>query len=56
MKTNLGFLKTGDFFYFNGVKYKVGHVISNTNSYVACTDVKTKKVKRFYIDLEVNVE
>lgn len=55
-KTNIGFLRTGDFFTFDGIKYKVGHLINGTNGYVACVDVKTKKVKRFYIDTTVEVE
>ena len=56
MKTNIGFLKVGDFFYFNGIKYRVGHLIENTNGYVACVDVAAKKVKRFYIDTTVEVD
>lgn len=51
--TNLGFLRTNDHFVLNGKEYKVGHVIDNTNGYVACTDIETKKVKRIYIDTEV---
>ena len=53
--TTIGFLKSGDFFVFDGRKYKVGHVIEGTNGYVACVDVESKKVKRFYIDTEVKV-
>lgn len=52
--TTIGFLRTGDNFLLDGVKYRVGHVIEGTNSYVACTDVESKKVKRFYIDTEVD--
>ena len=53
-KTTIGFLRRGDFFLLDGIKYKVGHVIEGTNSYVACTDVESKKVKRFYIDIYVD--
>ena len=53
MKTTIGFLRRGDFFLFEGVKYRVGSLIENTNGYVACVDVSTKKVKRFYIDTTV---
>ena len=56
MKTTIGFLRRGDFFFFDGIKYKVGHLIEGTNGYVACVDVNTKKVKRFYIDTTVEVE
>ena len=51
--TTIGYLKVGDFFLLDGRKYKVGRLIDGTNSYVACTDVESKKVKRFYIDTEV---
>ena len=51
--TTIGWLRTGDFFSLDGRKYKVGHLIEGTNSYVSCVDVESKKVKRFYIDTEV---
>ena len=51
--TKIGCLRVGDFFLLDGRKYKVGHVIKGTNGYVACVDVESKKVKRFYIDAEV---
>lgn len=54
-KTNLGFLRRGDFFLFGGIKYKVGHLVVNTNGYVACVDTTNGKVKRFYIDTVVEV-
>lgn len=54
-KTTIGFLRKGDLFSFDGVTYKVGHLIEGTNGYVACTDMTTKKVKRFYIDTSVEV-
>lgn len=53
MTTTIGFLRKGDFFMFEGIKYKVGSLIENTNGYVACVDVESKKVKRFYIDTDV---
>lgn len=53
MKTTIGFLKTGELFLHNGIKYKVGHLIEGTNGYVACVDVESRKVKRFYIDTMV---
>lgn len=49
-KTLLGFMKKGQYFLLDGVKYKVGHLIDGTDGYVACTDIKTKKVERVYID------
>ena len=51
--TTIGYLKVGDFFLLDGRKYKVGHLIEGTNSYVACVDVESGKVKRFYIDTMV---
>lgn len=55
MKTTIGLLKVGQYFMLDGRKYRVGHLISGTNSYVACTDITddNRKVKRFYIDTEV---
>ena len=55
-KTSIGFLRKGDYFYFEGNKYKVGNLIEGTNGYVACVNVDTKKVKRLYIDTGVEVE
>lgn len=51
--TTIGCLRVGDFFLLDGRKYKVGHLIEGTNGYVACVDVESKKVKRFYIDTDV---
>ena len=56
IKTTLGFLRRGDLFIIDGVKYKVCRLIENTNGYVACVDVVTKKVKRFYIETDVEVD
>ena len=56
LKTTLGELIDGDVFFFNGKQYKSGHLIKNTNSYVACTDMLTHKVTRLHIDTPVEVE
>lgn len=55
MKTTIGFLRSGDIFLLDERTYKVGHIIKNTNSYVACVDITEDKkvVRRFYIDTEV---
>ena len=55
MKTTIGFLRVGDTFLLDGTKYRVGHLIKNTNGYVACTDIVAKKVRRFYIDTTVQI-
>ena len=55
IKTTIGFIRHNDIFSFDGRKYKVGHVIDGTNGYVACTDIETHKIKRFHIDLDVEV-
>lgn len=49
----IGFLRHNDHFVLDGKEYKVGHIIDGTNSYVACVEIDTRKVKRFYIDTEV---
>lgn len=54
--TTIGFLTRGQYFMLDGRKYKVGHLVDGTNSYVACTDVTNdskKVVRRFYIDTTV---
>ena len=48
-KLALGHLKVGDYFIYEGKEYRVGKLIENTNSYVACVD-EDKKVRRIYID------
>lgn len=55
MKTTIGFLKAGDLFLLDGIKYRVGHLIDK-NGYVACVDANTKEVKRFYIETTVEIE
>ena len=54
--TQIGWLKHGDIFIFEGIKYRVGHVIDRTNGYISCTNIETRKVKRLFIDLDVEVE
>ena len=51
-KLVLGYLKVGDYFIYDGKEYRVGRLIENTNSYVACVD-KDKKVRRIHIDVLV---
>ena len=53
MKPTIGLLYKGDLFMLNGKIYRVGSLIENTNGYVACVDIHTHKVKRFYIDTSV---
>ena len=48
-KLALGYLKTGEYFIYEGKEYRAGRLIENTNGYVACVD-KDKKVSRLYID------
>lgn len=54
--TNIGSLKHGDVFQYKCEMYRAGHVIENTDGYVSCTNIKTRKVERLYIDTEVEVE
>ena len=51
-KLALGYLKTGEYFIYEGKEYRVGRLIENTNGYVACVD-KDKKVRRIHIDVLV---
>ena len=53
MITNIGYLRKGNFFVFEGKKYRVARLIEGTNGYVACVDVESHKVKRFHIDMEI---
>ena len=55
-KTNIGSLKHGDVFQYKCEMYRAGHVIEKTDGYVSCTNIKTRKVERLYIDTEVEVE
>ena len=52
-KKQLRFKRSGEFFKYNGKIYRIGHLISNTNGYVACVDIITHKTTRFHLDLEV---
>lgn len=51
-KLALGYLKTGEYFIYEGKEYRAGRLIENTNGYVACVD-KDKKVRRIHIDVLV---
>ena len=51
-KLALGYLKTGEYFIYEGKEYRAGRLIENTNGYVACVD-KYKKVRRIHIDTQV---
>lgn len=55
-KTNIGSLKHGDVFQYKCEMYRAGHVIENTDGYVSCTNIKTRKVESIYINTEVEVE
>lgn len=56
MITQIGFLRKGDVFRFEGDIYKVGHLLESTNGYVSCIDVNTGKKKRLHIDVDVEIE
>lgn len=56
MITQIGFLRKGDVFTFEGNIYKVGHLLESTNGYVSCIDVNTGKKKRLHIDVDVEIE
>lgn len=47
----LGFLKVGDLFEFDGKTYECGH--ADGRGYVYCTNIKTYKVTRLYIGIDV---
>ena len=51
-KLALGYLKTGEYFIYEGKEYRAGRLIENTNGYVACVN-KDKKVRRIHIDVLV---
>lgn len=55
IETRLGFLKRGDYFVFEGIKYKVIKLLENTNGYVACLDEENKKIKKLHIDIDIEV-
>ena len=48
-KLALGYLKTGEYFIYEGQEDRAGRLIDNTNVAVACVD-KDEKVRRLYID------
>lgn len=53
MSTQIGNLCHNDIFRLDGREFKVGHCIENTNGYVACVDIKTHKVTRFHLTVDV---
>lgn len=54
IKTELGYLKRGDFFYIGGVKYKVLFVGNRSYNNVCCQNVETKR--RIWFDVTTDVE
>lgn len=56
MITQIGFLRKGDVFRFEGDIYKVGHLLESTNGYVSCININTGKKKRLHIDVDVEIE
>lgn len=55
--TNLGWLKIGDTFYFEGQKYKAKSIDGNKDrNDVCCINLETRKIKWFDVDTEVEVE
>ena len=56
MNTVIGFLRRGDIFIFDGKKYKIRNLILDSNGIVACVDIESKKIKRFHIDTDVEIE
>ena len=46
----LGNLYFGNHFKFDGKIYRAGRLINGTDGYIACVNVETHKVTRFYID------
>ena len=55
MKTTIGFLRKGDQFTFDGKTYEVGRLLYNTNGYVACVNIESKRITRLHIDTTVEV-
>ena len=55
-ETTIGWLKRGDYFCFEGKKYKVERCLENRHGYVSCIDMDAKKKKIFYIETDVEVE
>ena len=53
-KTELGFLKIGDTFYFNGEKYKANSLGNKDQNNVMCVNIATKK--REWLDVTTDVE
>ena len=49
----LGFLKRGDLFEFNGNKYRIEHLIDRDIDNVSCRNLSTNKIEHFDLSLEV---
>lgn len=56
IKTELGYLKRGDFFYIGETKYKVLSVGNRSYNNVCCMNVETKKRKWFDVLADVEVK
>lgn len=50
---NLGYLKSGDIFTFDGEIYKVGHTDGRGLGWVVCTNLRTNKIAKIHIDSPV---
>ena len=53
-KTQLGWLKLGDTFFFNGQKHKSNSLGNKSINNVCCTNLETKK--RIWLDVDTDVE
>jgi len=53
MKTELGYLKRGDIFTLNGVRYKVSHLIDRDINNVSCRNLETNILEHFDLGTEV---
>ena len=56
LKCELGYLRRGDEFYFEGTKYKSLYLKGNNFNNVVCKNLVTGKKEYFDIDTEVEVE
>ena len=52
----LGLLKRGDLFEFNGNKYRIEHLIDRNISNVSCRNLLTNKIEHFDLATEVKRE
>lgn len=53
-KTQLGWLKIGDTFFFNGQKHKASSLGNKAINNVCCINLETKK--RIWLDVDTDVE